>query len=67
VKPYIIKERCAAQENICPPLKHCPKNAFSYIADEAEPIGGRVEIDLEVCNGCGECVDICCGDCIEMR
>ncbi len=67
MKPYIIKERCAAQENICPPLKECQQNAYSYIKDEAEPLGGRIEINLDVCIGCGKCSEICCGNCIEMK
>jgi formate hydrogenlyase subunit 6/NADH:ubiquinone oxidoreductase subunit I len=67
MKPHIIKERCAADPRICPPMKDCPMQAFSYVEDDAEPIGGRVEIDLEKCSGCGLCADICCGSCIEMN
>ena len=66
-KPYIVKERCAAQLEICPPIKECPVQAVHYVSDEAEPIGGRIEIDLKACNGCGVCAAICCGHCIEMR
>ena len=67
MKPFIIKKRCAAQPDICPPMKECPMQAFSYVEDENEPIGGRIEIDLEKCDGCGKCVALCCGSCIEMR
>ena len=67
MKPTIDRAKCAAQPVICPPLKDCPKLAFSYVEDEDEPLGGRLEIDLEKCDGCGICVDICCGHCIEMR
>ena len=67
MKPFIVKERCAAQPNICPPMKDCPQKAFSYVEDEDEPIGGRIEIDLDKCESCGKCVEICCGNCIEMR
>ncbi len=67
MKPYIDREKCAAQQVICPPLTDCPKMAFSYVEDEDEPLGGRLEIDLEKCDGCGICVDICCGHCIELR
>ena len=67
MRPFIVKEKCAAQPNICPPMKECPKGAFSFIEDEDEPIGGRVEIDLEKCDSCGKCVNDCCGNCIEMR
>ncbi len=67
MKPFIIKEKCAAQPNICPPMKSCSNNAFYYVEDEDEPIGGRIEIDYTKCNECGLCVDKCCGNCIEMR
>jgi Pyruvate/2-oxoacid:ferredoxin oxidoreductase delta subunit len=67
VKPYIVKERCAAQPEICPPLKECPVQAVYYVPDEEEPIGGRIEINQEACNGCSICASVCCGHCIEMR
>jgi Pyruvate/2-oxoacid:ferredoxin oxidoreductase delta subunit len=65
-RPVIIKERCAAQPEICPPIKVCPVQAVSYKEDEDEPIGGLIIIDLEKCNGCGICVNECCGQCIVM-
>ena len=67
MKAYIIKKKCAAQPDICPPLTKCPVKAFSYIEDEDEPLGGRMELDTDKCTGCGECVGLCCGNCIEMR
>ena len=67
MKPYVIKERCAAQPSICPPIKACPKEAVIYVEDENEPIGGRIVFDYNKCDGCGACVAICCGNCIEMR
>lgn len=67
MRPFIAKERCAADPGICPPMKECPMGAFSYIEDDNEPIGGRIEIDLDTCDGCGKCVEACCGKCIEMR
>lgn len=67
MRPYIVKVKCAAQENICPPIKDCPNNAIYYITDDDEPIGGRIEFNYEICGGCGKCVDVCCGNCIEMR
>jgi len=67
MKPYIIKAKCAAQPDICPPMKSCPNGAFSYTEDENEPIGGRVEIDYDKCEGCGSCAALCCGQCIEMQ
>lgn len=65
--PYIDKRKCAAQPAICPPIKSCPNQAVSYVEDKSEKIGGRIVIDLERCEGCGKCVEICCGHCIEMR
>ncbi len=64
-KPVIHKERCAAQPQICPPLKACPVRAIAYQEDDDEPLGGRIVIDLDTCDGCGRCVTICCGSCIE--
>jgi Pyruvate/2-oxoacid:ferredoxin oxidoreductase delta subunit len=67
LKPIIIKERCAAQPDICPPLKECERQAISYMEDDEEPLGGKISIDLEKCDGCGACVSLCCGHCIEMK
>ena len=67
MKPFIIKGKCAAQPQICPPMKECIGKAFSYTTDDDEPIGGRIEIDLEKCTECGKCVELCCGSCIELR
>lgn len=67
MKVYIIKKRCAAQPDICLPLKKRPVKAFTYIEDEDEPLGGRVELNTDKCTGCEECVGLCCGNSIEMR
>jgi len=52
---------------IIPPIKECPEKAVTFVEDEDEPIGGRIVIDDEKCTGCGLCVNICCGHCIEMK
>ena len=65
--PFIDKRKCAAQPDICPPIKECPNQAVSYVVDKSERIGGRIVIDLEKCEGCGKCVEICCGQCIALR
>jgi NAD-dependent dihydropyrimidine dehydrogenase PreA subunit len=65
--PYIIKEKCAAQPDICPPMKKCPQGAVYFTEDENEPVGGRIEIDMDKCDGCGICIDLCCGSCIGSR
>lgn len=67
MKPFIIKEKYAAQPDICPPMKACPNNAFFCVENEDEPIGGRIEIALEKCEGFGKCAEICCGHCIGMK
>lgn len=67
MKAYIDKRKCAAQPGICQPLAKCPANAIAYTEDENEPLGGRMELDAEKCNGCGICVSLCCGNCIELR
>ncbi len=67
MRPFIMKERCAAQPDICPPMKECPNHAIYFVADEDEPLGGRIEFDEALCDGCGKCADGCCGHCIEMR
>ena len=67
MRPFILKEKCSAQPGICPPLKECPQKAVFYVEDENEAIGGRIEIDDSKCDGCGICVDICCGNSIEAR
>lgn len=67
MKAYVGKKKCAAQPSICQPLQKCPAKAIAFIEDEDEPLGGRMEIDEEKCTGCGECVPLCCGNCIELR
>lgn len=65
MKAYIEKNKCASDNRICKPLKECPKKAISWIEDE--PLGSRMEIDEQLCDGCGICVPLCCGSCIEIR
>ena len=65
-RPVIFKERCAAQPEICPPIKACPLQAVAYREDDDEPLGGLITIDLDKCDGCGICASVCCGHCIEM-
>jgi len=33
----------------------------------SDNLGSRMEIDHEKCTGCGICVSLCCGDCIELN
>ncbi|NLO12769.1 MAG: 4Fe-4S binding protein [Clostridiales bacterium] len=63
----IDRRKCASDQRICKPLRECPTSAIFWVEDEDEPLGSRMEIDPEKCDGCGICVPLCCGNCIEMR
>jgi len=67
VKAYIDKRKCSSDNRICKPLAECPEKAISWVEDEDEPLDSRMEIDGDKCTGCGICVPLCCGDCIEVR
>jgi len=67
MKAYIIKERCPAEKRMCKPLSECPSKAISWLEDAKEPLGYRMEIESDKCDGCGICVPLCCGNCIELR
>lgn len=67
MKAYIDKRKCAAQPEFCEPSRKCPEKAFTFTEDEDEPLGGRMELDPDKCTGCGICVSLCCGNCIELR
>ena len=66
MKPVINKRKCPAQNELCKVIPACPSGAISYIADENEPLGGKIVIDQALCNECGQCVEDCCGQAIEM-
>jgi len=67
MKAVIDKRKCASDNRICKPMKECPVGAITWVEDEEELLGSRMEIDQEKCNGCGICVPLCCGNCIEVR
>ena len=67
MKAYIDKKKCSADKRICKPLAECPVKAISWIEDEDEPLGCRMEINNEKCTDCGICVPLCCGYCIELK
>jgi len=67
MKPFISKRKCPAQQSICQPIQVCPNGAIQYVADEDEPLGGRIVFDHDRCQECGQCVTACCGQAIEMR
>jgi len=55
------------QAQICKAIPACPEGAIVYIADKAAPLGGRIVFDDEKCNGCGICMQECCGAAIELK
>ena len=67
MKAYVDKRKCYSDNRLCKPITECPAQAIKWIEDEEEPLGSRIEIDLEKCTGCGICVSLCCGDCIELK
>jgi len=67
VKAFVDEARCPAESSICPVLSSCPQGAVAYCRDESAPLGGRIVIDLESCDGCGQCVTDCCGHAIELK
>lgn len=67
VKPNIIARRCPAQEDVRKVIAACPQSAIGYVKDESEPLGGKIVIDYDKCDGCGLCVAECCGAAVEMR
>ena len=67
MKAFVNERKCPAQDNICRILTSCPQNAVTYQLDEVAPLGGRIVIDLERCDGCGQWVIDCCGHAIEMK
>jgi len=66
-KPFLIKRRCPAQEQMCLAIAACQAGVIHYVSDENEPLGGRIVFDLARCDGCGKCATACCGKAIEMR
>jgi Pyruvate/2-oxoacid:ferredoxin oxidoreductase delta subunit len=67
MKAVIEKKKCPSDPRMCQPLKACPNKAITWVEDEDEPIGSRMEIDASKCNGCGVCVALCCGHCISLQ
>jgi len=66
MKAHIDRKKCSSDNRICKPLAECPVKAITWIEDDEEALGSRMEIDDEKCTGCGVCIPLCCGDCIEL-
>lgn len=67
MKPFIDKRKCPFLEDMCTIVKACPREAVRFSPPEKEGEAGRIVIDSERCDGCGECVSACCGSAVEMR
>ena len=67
MKPYLISRKCPAIKDVCKAIEACSCGAVGYVADEGEPLGGRIIFDHEKCDACGRCATECCGAAIEMR
>ncbi len=65
--PVINKRRCPAQDKICKAIPACPRGAMRYIPDKNERLGGKIDFDYDKCDGCGQCVQECCGSAIVMQ
>ncbi|RLI13221.1 MAG: hypothetical protein DRO43_06230 [Candidatus Hecatellales archaeon] len=52
-KSYILTEKCKRCE-VCPPIQACPSKAFYRFDPDYPPV-----VDLEMCLGCGTCVETC--------
>jgi Pyruvate/2-oxoacid:ferredoxin oxidoreductase delta subunit len=66
MKPVINKRKCSATEEWCNAIPACPNGAIYHVLDASEPLGGKIMIDDAKCDGCGVCVEECCGYAIEM-
>ena len=67
MKPYLIAKKCPVQPDMCLAIKACTTGAIYYVADQSEPLGGKILFDHEHCDGCGQCAEKCCGHAIEMK
>ncbi len=63
--PTINKRKCPAQNELCKAIPACPTGAITYVEDEQEPMGGKIVIDVALCNDCGACIEACCGQAID--
>jgi ferredoxin len=67
MKPYLLSRRCPVDKDMCKAIPVCSAGAITYVADEKEPLGGKILFDHDKCDGCGKCVEACCGHAIEMK
>ena len=67
MKAVVDKRKCPADNRFCKPVTECPTSAITWIKDENEPWGARMEVDEEKCAGCGICVPLCCAEAIGIK
>ena len=60
----IDTRKCPAQEKVCTVIPACPTGAVRYEPDAKSKLGGRIVIVDELCNECGLCVTVCCGQAV---
>lgn len=67
MKAYIDVRHCGANKDHCTPMKECHNEAIEIIEDKSSGFGVRFVVNEEKCDGCGDCIDQCCGDCMTLR
>lgn len=67
MKAYIDYRYCGANADYCKPIQQCPNGAIAIVPDEKSGFGHRFVVDEEKCDGCGLCIDLCCGECMVLR
>ncbi len=65
LQAQVDERKCPAMDS-CPAIPACPEGAIRHVADRKSRLGGRIVIELAICNGCGDCVTACCGDAISL-
>lgn len=67
IEAYIDMEKCPSLEEYCEPMRKCPLGTIHREQDDSTAMGWRTYVDSTKCDGCGLCVDLCCGGAIEIR
>lgn len=67
IKAYVDMDKCASLEEYCEPLRQCPLKAIHREEDENYMLGWRTHVDDKKCDGCGICINLCCGYAIGLR
>ena len=66
MKALVDLIRCPVHLSMCKPIKECPNQAILFSEDENAMLGVKMEVDPELCEGCGNCILVCCGDAISF-